>query len=214
MEHERLEPTAAEEERRKLARCLHDGLCQLLSGICLKAEKLERVVDQPTDDVKRELAAIQGLAREAMVEADRVVRGLRESPLEGGLFTTLLRWVDQWGSEHHTVVDRAFSGEDRVLLTEQQLAAYDIVREGLRNVGQHAHAQRVLLRLSAFKTGLHGRIVDDGVGFSNASLWGRSHFGLEGMRERAQLAGGWLSVRSRPGGGTQISFWLRAGREG
>ena len=213
MEHETLGPTTAEEERQRLARCLHDGLCQLLSGICLKAQKLERVVEQPTDDVKRELAAIQGMVREAMVEADRIVHGLRESPLEEGLFTALQRWVDQWGAEQHIVVDRAFTGEDQVLLTEQQLATYDIVREALRNVGQHAHARQVLLRLSAFKTGLHGRILDDGVGFNCASLWSRPHFGLDGMREKAQLAGGWLLIRSRPGGGTQVSFWLRAGRQ-
>ena len=105
-----------------------------------------------------------------------------------------------------------FDVENRVTSeppSETRFILYRIAMEALVNVRKHARAHRVQVRLADVNHGWHVQIDDDGDGFelpNGGSVPG--HLGLTAMRERAQIAGGWWKMESRPGSGTSISFWL------
>jgi signal transduction histidine kinase len=93
---------------------------------------------------------------------------------------------------------------------------YRIIQEALANVRKHARARRVAAHLESSDGGYRVRVSDDGRGFSAEQLARAipGNFGLTSMRERAEMAGGWWRVGGRPGGGTEVEFWVPEPGEG
>jgi two-component system sensor histidine kinase DegS len=183
-------------------------MSQIIAGIFLKVQRWERVLSPGADQARREISSIKDMVHEVVVETSRMISELRQPLLDRGLWEALGRYADQWGRENEVLIERRLSGDDGLLSLEQQIAVYRIVQEALNNIRRHARAKRVNVTIRLSTKSLHGRIVDDGIGFDLGSVHGDTHFGLTGMSERASLEGGRLRIDSSPGMGTTLIFWL------
>jgi two-component system sensor histidine kinase UhpB len=197
---------AQEEERARIAQDLHDEVNQALTAILLR---LAATISDAPDGMREELRETQHLATQAMEELLRLARQLRPTALDDhGLVPALASQVADFGDR--TGIRSSFHrhGSMPVLTDEEQLVIYRVTQESLSNIAQHADAQKVDVELSSVgRTVL--RVRDDGRGFKAVPRGnGRAHLGLSGMRERAMLIGGQLTVFSEPGQGTTIELTM------
>jgi two-component system sensor histidine kinase UhpB len=200
---------AQEQERSRIAQDLHDEVNQALTGILLR---LEATMSDAPVHLVAELVETKQLATQAMEELLHLARELRPTALDDhGLVPALATQIATFGER--TGIRSRFrqpTGDVPLLSDEEQLVIYRVTQESLSNIAQHADARRVDVELSSVgRTVL--RIRDDGRGFRGVpSANGRAHLGLSGMRERALLVGGRLSVFSAPGEGTTIELTMGA----
>ena len=205
---------AQEAERQQIAQDLHDEVNQTMTAIKLR---LGAVVHDAPDGMRRDLREIKHLIDTAMDELLHLARELRPTALDDhGLIPALRSQVD--GFCDRTGIRATFTkhGDIPQLSAEEQLVIYRVTQESLSNVVKHAGAQRVDVQLSfTGKTVL--KVTDDGGGFAalaaqrNGKVRARpGGLGLSGMRERALLVGGNLSIFSREGEGTTIELTMGA----
>jgi signal transduction histidine kinase len=205
---------AAEGERARLARDMHDSLAKTVSGIGFAALGLARMIERDPAAAAAEARRLAEDARQATREAREIITGLRTEeggalPLPMALKAEAERWAAANGVELKLAIEDV--GElDAVASRELEW----ILREALRNAERHAHASAVGVRLRTLGGRAVMTISDDGDGFEVPDeldhLARGRHFGVIGMRERAQLAGGDLSVESAPGEGCVLSVWVPA----
>ncbi len=199
--------TAQEDERRRIARELHDDTSQVLHALMMNIDLLEQQLDAPPES-KKKLRAAKSLAEQAGRNLDKVLFALRPALLdELGLFPAL-RW---YAAQLREAFDKPIEFETespRRLPEHIEVAAFRIAQEALSNAAQHSHADHIWAKVSAAGGTLVVDVRDDGCGFDTKEAAGRARsgqaVGLLGMRERAELLGGRISVESRPGEGTQI----------
>lgn len=193
---------AQERERRRIAQDLHDEVNQALTAVSLR---LQASIEHAPFELRRELTETKRLAGQAMEELLALARQLRPAVLDDhGLLPALHSQVRDFSDQ--TGIHAAFSvrGQTPRLTPEQQLVVYRVTQEGLSNVAQHSEARKVDVELSFIgRTVL--RITDDGKGFVARRDGG---LGLSGMRERALLVGGQLSIWSGKGQGTRVELTL------
>jgi two-component system sensor histidine kinase UhpB len=193
---------AQERERRRIAQDLHDEVNQALTAIALR---LQASIEHAPPSLQRELTETKRLAGQAMEELLALARQLRPAVLDDhGLLPALHSQVRDFSDQ--TGIHAAFNvrGQAPRLTPEQQLVVYRVTQEGLSNVAQHSRARKVDVELSFIgRTVL--RITDDGQGFVSSRDGG---LGLSGMRERALLVGGQLSIWSGMGRGTRVELTL------
>jgi two-component system sensor histidine kinase UhpB len=191
---------AQERERQRIAQDLHDEVNQALTAVSLR---LQASIEQAPPELRRELAETKQLSGKAMEELLALARQLRPAVLDDhGLLPALHSQVRDFSER--TGIQATFSARGTLpkLTPEQQLAIYRVTQESLSNIAQHAGARFVEVELSFIGRTLL-RISDDGHGFTAAQNGG---LGLSGMRERALLAGGRLTVFSREGEGTRVEL--------
>jgi len=190
-----------ETERRHLARELHDEIGQYLTGISLVLHQLERRRSQSPG---MPLVEVQKLVGELIARVRDLSLDLRPAMLDDlGLLPTLLWLFERFAP--HVDVDFQQQGVRRRFPPNVETAAYRIVQEALTNVARHSGVSQAQVLASADEHHLSIRIADHGNGFdADATLAAGPTAGLSGMRERAELMGGRLTVESRPGGGTRV----------
>jgi two-component system sensor histidine kinase UhpB len=193
---------AQEQERQRLARDLHDEVNQALTAILLR---LEATIQEAPRALQEELRDTKQLAAQAMEELLRLARRLRPAVLDDhGLMPALHTQVRDFTEQTGIRATFLPRGAPTRLSAEQQLAIYRVTQEGLSNIAQHASAQHVRVELSFVgRTVL--RISDDGSGFARRRS---DRLGMEGMRERALMAGGHLSIWSEEGAGTRVELTI------
>ncbi|HEX8742623.1 MAG TPA: sensor histidine kinase [Thermoleophilaceae bacterium] len=197
----RLVLRAQEEERRRLARDLHDEVNQALTAILLRLEALSHAAPEAGD----ELIELKKLVNQAMAELLHLARQLRPTALDDhGLVPAIESQLQRFSAQTGVSTELRTTGDAAGLDSDKEIVVYRVAQEALSNVAQHASARRVELGLSADKDGVELTITDDGRGFDP----GVEHdsLGLSGMSERARLLGGRLDVESRPGGGTALTL--------
>jgi two-component system sensor histidine kinase UhpB len=191
---------AQEEERARVARDLHDEVNQSLTGLLLR---LEAARAEAPPELEAELAEVKTLANQAMRELLSLARQLRPTALDdlglvaaiGGLVEALDR--GEVNAAMSTDGDFSDLGDDA------QLVVYRVAQEALSNAGRHSGAGRVDVALRRRPDGgVELAVADDGRGFAFAES--ESGLGIGGMRERALLIGGELTIESRPGRGTTV----------
>jgi two-component system, NarL family, sensor histidine kinase UhpB len=192
---------AQESERRRIARELHDDVGQTLTGVVLQLDGLQR--ETPTA-LRDQLELVQESAREGVEKVREIARGLRppaldEFGLRSALTTLAAGFAERTGLEVRHRVAKPLPA----LAPEQELAIYRVAQESLTNVARHAAARTVELELANGNGTVVLAVRDDGCGISRADA-GAGGTGLAGMRERAMLVGGRLTVRPRPDGGTEV----------
>jgi two-component system NarL family sensor kinase len=194
----------AVEERNRLAREIHDTLAQGLTATALQLESADALLDAGSERAHEPLRRALSLTRSNLEEARRSVLDLRASPLEGRpLSEAINALVERWEAETGIAVRyRAVNGS-RPLPPSVEAALYRICQEALTNVARHAGAERATVRLVATPDRVRLVVEDDGRGF-DASEVPEDRHGIVGMRERAEVLGGTLEVRSGPGEGTRI----------
>lgn len=200
--------TAQEEERRRIARELHDETGQSLTSL---AVGLTMIADAPDLEAARARAAeLRGLAARTLEEVHNLARGLRPSVLDDlGLLPALERYLKELSASRGIAVDLHARGLDGGRLPAPvEIAIYRIVQEALTNTAKHAEASAVSVILERLDESVRAIVEDDGRGFDvDVVLAGgevERHLGLHGMRERAALLGGSLTVESAPGRGTTV----------
>jgi signal transduction histidine kinase len=192
------------DERRRMAREIHDTLAQGLTGIVTQLQAAEQVADDPAR-WRRHVTAATRLARDSLTEARRSVHALRPASLEKGRLSEALAGVaERWSGLNGIPVQITTTGGLRPVQPEVEFALLRAAQEALANVARHAHATRVGLTVSYMDSEVALDVRDDGVGF-NPRLPERDGFGLVAMRQRIEDLAGTLQVESEPGSGTAIS---------
>jgi signal transduction histidine kinase len=195
------------DERRRMAREIHDTLAQGLTGIVTQLQAAEHAVSGTPGDPtgwRRHVDAATRLARESLTEARRSVDALRPEPLEGCRLSDALAGVaERWSALNGIPAQVTTTGTARPVQPEAEFALLRAAQEALANVARHAHASRVGLTVSYMENEVALDVRDDGVGFDPA--FSDRGFGLVAMRQRIADLSGTLQVESEPGGGTAIS---------
>ena len=198
---------AQEEERKRIARDLHDEVNQALTALLLR---IEAAAQHAPADLQDELAETKRLADQAMGELLDLARQLRPTALDDhGLVAALRTHVRDF--DRRGVANASFWADPRLgeLSPDAQVVVYRVAQEALVNAARHSGASRVEVTLEPCDSKVRLRVADNGSGFAFAA--GDKGLGLDGMRERALLVGGALEVDSRPGKGTTVTLEVPAG---
>ncbi|MEO5857402.1 MAG: GAF domain-containing protein, partial [Pyrinomonadaceae bacterium] len=190
-----------EEERRRMARDLHDELGQQLTALRFKLDLLGQS-DRPSDELFEELRA---MAQRIDAGVDRIAWDLRPAVLDDlGLFAALDRFMQEWSRHTGICVELLESNLEGLRLPpEAETNLYRIAQEALNNAHKHANASRVEVVFRARSGKVVLIVEDDGQGFDAEDLSNRSSgLGLTGMQERIRLIGGEIDIESAPGKGT------------
>ena len=193
--------TAQEEERRRIARELHDETGQSLTALLVGLRTIEE--SRTITDAAELAQRLRGIAAQTLHEIGRLSRGLHPSILDDvGLAAAVTRHVQDFARLHGIPVDVRIDGLDGEPLPPLvQTTVYRVLQEALTNVARHARARSVRVRLARVEAMVELRVQDDGAGFTSGD---GGRLGLRGMRERAALLGGGITVESQPGAGTTI----------
>ncbi|HEX9117226.1 MAG TPA: cache domain-containing protein [Anaerolineae bacterium] len=201
-----------EEERKRLARELHDETVQQLIGLVQRIELCRTEIVRDPAAARRRLDELQGLARQAVAGLRQISNDLRPLLLEeAGLAMAVQTLGDELGRGLPAAhVHCEIVGDPRRLPAEVELTVFRIVQEALTNVRRHAaSAGHINITLYYEAWGLLATIEDDGQGFSvetARNLMQAGHLGLAGMHERARLIGAAITIDSTPGAGTTITL--------
>jgi signal transduction histidine kinase len=200
--------TGQEEERRRLARELHDDTIQALIALNQRVQLTQMKLGADHEALAA-LAEIQTLTEQAIQDLRRVVRALRPLYLEDlGLVAAMQMLAQETTESAGFPIEFTHTGVEKRFSPETELALYRIAQEGLNNVLHHAKASSASLIMSYTSTGITMAIIDNGCGFnvpeSPAEFAPGSHFGLLGIFERADLIQAQFEIQSSPGVGTRI----------
>ena len=197
---------AQEQERLRLAEEVHDGPAQVLTNAIFQVEYLDRVVVDSPEEAAAELAFLRTMLRGGLDEIRSFIAALRPPAADIGLAAALSDLGADFGSRHGIAVTVAVDGIDDRLGATARTSALRIVQEALQNVRKHSAASEVRISLD----GDDLMVADNGRGFDVVHLatGGGRNFGLQFMRERAELMGAHLRIESRQGEGTRILLRL------
>lgn len=197
--------TAQEEERKRIARELHDSTSQSLTSLLVGM----RALDDTSDDaeLRRRIEELRGIASRTLDDVHTLALQLRPSVLDDlGLPEALKRQVADCKKRSQLEIDLAITGLENCRLPDDvETALYRITQEALTNISRHAQAQTASIFIERRAAKVLAIIEDDGVGF-DAGVADKSdgHLGLYGIRERTQLLSGQLIIESEPGRGTSL----------
>ena len=203
---------AQEEERKRVAREIHDGPAQAMANVVLRAEICEKVLDRDVAQARKELRELKEIVRMSLSEVRQIIFDLRPMALDDlGLVPTLRRYLADFQEKHKIITELKVFGRDKRFTSGLEVAIFRSVQEALNNISKHANATVATVRLELTDKQVTVHIEDDGVGFSvEEALTSRDggHFGLIGMQERVQLLDGRVEIRSVPRKGTRVVISL------
>ncbi|CAG7655482.1 sensor histidine kinase [Paenibacillus allorhizosphaerae] len=203
---------AQEEERKRIAREIHDGLAQTMANVVLRTEIMERMLaKQAYNAVKEELYDLKGQVRGGIEEVRKIIFNLRPMALDDlGLVPTLRKFVQDYEEKSKIRTKFELIGKDMRLPSGMEVAVYRLVQEAFSNVMKHAQASHVTLELTVQQQMVKIVVADNGVGFIVDHIDKRSEranrYGLMGMRERVDLLEGRMDIESNVGAGTKLSM--------
>jgi len=200
---------AQEDERKRVAREIHDGPAQLIANLVIKAELCEKLIDMDKAKAKEELGSLKGFLRSSLCDVRKIIYDLRPMSLDDlGLVPTLQRYISNYVEENNIVVDFLVFGDPKSLKPIVELAAFRIIQEALTNIKKHSGADSASIRVEFTKEQLNFLISDNGKGFDMSKLKTAEHedsgYGLLSMRERVELLNGKFDLRATQGKGTKI----------
>ncbi len=200
-----------ENERRSLARELHDDTIQALIAL---NQRIQLISFHSPEAQKSSLSELQSLVQQAMTNLRRMIRGLRPIYLEDlGVAASLEMLVQEMGQTANIPIAYKVRGQERVMDAQKAMSVYRIVQESLNNVIRHAEAKHAWVELDFTDSEIFVQIRDDGKGFivpaSSAEFPEKGHFGLLGLQERAEIINAELKILSAPGQGTIITLQVK-----
>jgi signal transduction histidine kinase len=195
------------EERRRIARDLHDSVSQALFSTVLHTRTAQKTLvnegGSASEPVGRSLDAIAGLTKSVQGEIRSLVFELHRDPVHDGLVAALSRHASGLGASDGLTIDVRGPGRPLALSHDAETQLFAIAREALANVVRHAGATAAQIRVAARQEQVLVQIMDNGHGFYPAGGH-PGHFGLDSMRSRAAEIGGRLTIASAPGSGTVV----------
>jgi signal transduction histidine kinase len=208
------------EERERIARDLHDTLLQSFQGLMLQFQAATKLLPERPEEAKRSFENTMDQADEAITEGRDAVQGLRSSTVETNDLALALNTLgeelaDNESNPNSAEFHVAVQGTPRNLHPILRDEVYRIAGEAVRNAFNHAQAQRIEVEIRYDEREFHLRVRDDGKGIDPKLLkeGGRpGHYGLRGIRERAKLMGGKLTICSALESGTELELGIPASR--
>jgi len=209
--------SAQEDERRRIARELHDTIAQDLSAHRLEIERLSNQLtsETPAPEHAARLRQLETKVQEMLAGLRQMLLDLRPSVLDTMGFLPALQWYLERVQRDHGINARLSVENDEIALdSEMQVSLFRIFQEALQNVVQHAEAEHVLVTISQTSLTFEMAMEDDGKGFHFTSLSARTihpeaegyGLGILGMYERSSLMGGEMILNSKPGEGTTLTI--------
>ena len=204
--------TAHEEERRRIARDLHDGPAQTIANLVLKTEIIEKLMERKDDAAAQaQIVRLQADIRMATSDIRGIMSDLKPVWLDQGLFIAIENRVDLFRENMNEAISLSLEGKDTHLPPYMASAVFHTVQEAMTNIRKYAQASHVWIQITISEDALEASVRDNGTGFNLKEVVKRkikrnpdSGFGLEGMRERVDLLQGLLLITSEPGVGTEI----------
>jgi signal transduction histidine kinase len=199
---------AQEEERKRIARELHDDTGQAITSLMVGLRAASDVCDLP---VRERLTTVREIAAQTLESVKRLARELRPAVLDDlGLAAALERYIANYRANFNLNVDLQMTGfhNSQRLPAQVELTLYRVIQEALTNIAKHAHARNVSIVVERKRGTVIAVVEDDGQGFDVRALLDSPHdetkLGLHGMRERAELVGGRWQLESTVGSGTSV----------
>lgn len=203
---------AQEEERRRIAREIHDGMAQSMANLILRTEIAERMIDkQEFHMAKTEIHDLKAQVRDNLEEIRKMIFNLRPMTLDDlGLVPTLRKLVQDFEDKYIIRTHFEMLGKEKRLPSAMEVAIFRLVQEAFSNVLKHAQATTVKVVLTYQDNDVHLTIEDNGVGFDpelvEKTVANGGSFGLMGMKERIELLEGSFDIESIVDGGTKIKI--------
>jgi PAS domain S-box-containing protein len=193
-----------ENERHHIARELHDEAGQAISSMKLSLGRMERDPECP-ESMRQRLVDLKGVADGVLEELHRLAMDLRPAALDHlGLIPALEQSANKLSSRQLSIQFRAMGFEDERLSPRLETSLYRVVQEALTNTIRYAEASNIGILLERKAGMVRVFVEDNGIGFNPEDVQTDEHVGLVGMRERAEMLGGSLTIESTPGRGTSI----------
>ncbi len=201
---------AQEEERRRVAREIHDGPAQALANIVLRAEFCEQLLMREPERVREELRRLKEMVRSSLKDIRKIIFDLRPMALDDlGLVEALRRFLIDFQERYGLPVDFRFYGKERRFDPNFEVGLFRIIQEALNNVVKHAEATQVEVRLELREDKVIAVVRDNGRGFDKEKVEGEGdHFGLLNMQERVRLLEGEIEFKTAPGKGTEVKVLI------
>ena len=202
-----------EEERKRIARELHDETGQSLTSLLLGLKMIEK--SQDMEQVKERIGELRQVVMDTLTDINKLALELRPTILDDlGLVAAVERYISNVLVKTDLDIELQVMGVEEIQLSSQvEITIYRIIQESLTNIIKHAQATRVNILLEHKKDKVFLVVEDDGIGFNQETIRKKSleykHLGLFGMEERAAIVGGFLAIESWPGQGTKIRFEVK-----
>lgn len=203
-----MEQLAASQERNRLARELHDTLAHSLSGVTVQLQAVQALWEVNVNGARQMLDQALQSTRNGLTEARRALQSLRASPLEDlGLALAVSDLAESVAARANLRLDLDVKNHLENISPEVEQCIYRVAQEALTNIARHAEAQTIRVALVRKNGQLTLTIADDGHGFNLDAVNG-AHYGLKGLRERAEMVGAALQIESGVQRGTTIRLVL------
>lgn len=201
--------SAQEEERKRIARSLHDDSGQALTMLIINLERLEKLITPDQSDLYQRINQTRLLASQSLAELRKIIHGLRPTMLDDLGLVPAIRWYARSTLEDVGIRVDVYASEDAgPINTEAKTTLFRIVQEAINNIVKHSAAKEATITLDENKNFYILKVQDDGHGFdverSSEQAIRMHQWGLLGIRERAELVGGEVLVTSQEGLGTTI----------
>ncbi len=199
---------AQEEERRRLAREIHDGPAQQMANVVLRTELIEKIsLSRGVEEAQQELQSLKKMVRESLGEVRRIIFNLRPMALDDlGLIPTLDKYIQVMNEQEKVDIHFKTWGAEKVRLpSSMEVALFRFVQECLTNVVKHAQASEAWVKIEFRKQFVILIVEDNGIGFDPDKMMEKG-FGILGMKERMKLLNGSIDVQSSAREGTKLTF--------
>jgi two-component system nitrate/nitrite sensor histidine kinase NarX len=201
---------AVVEERLRLSRELHDRALQLLTSARMRLDSCHHLLKGDPAALEKELFTIEDNLDRAVTEIRNLLAENRiDDQLQAGsLERRLKEELSIFSARSGFQIELRCSVDTHELPIAIEKELYFTLREGVLNAVRHARASKIRLTLTRDQSGYRASLSDNGVGFIIGAAEGSNHYGLKGMKERAEKLGGTLAIESAPGKGTRIDVWI------
>ncbi len=200
---------AQEEERKRVAREIHDGPAQSLANVVLQVEYCQKLLEINPPEIPGELVALKNIAISNLENIRKIIFALRPMDLDDlGLVPAIKRFISEFEKTNSIPVEFRFIGGQRRYASAIEVAVFRIIQEALNNVAKHSQASMVKVILETHCNSIGAVIRDDGIGFLTDIEHGENSFGIQGMKERITLLNGKIDINSAPGQGTELYFQI------
>ncbi|ADV79389.1 two-component sensor histidine kinase DegS [Thermoanaerobacter brockii subsp. lactiethylicus] len=194
---------AQEEERKRIAREIHDGPAQAMANVLLKSELCEKLITKDIEQAKIELKNLKNIVQQSLKEVRKIIYDLRPSALDDlGLIPALSRYIKNFSEETGIFVDFSVLSDYKRLSPEIEITCFRVVQEALTNIKKHSKAKNASVKFEFGMRFISIIIKDDGIGFDKENIG--QGYGLMGMRERIEILNGKFEISSFKNNGTQI----------
>lgn len=197
---------AQEEERRRVAREMHDGPAQSMAHAIIRADLAQKALDQgKLEDVREELKVLKEVVRESLADVRKIIYDLRPMALDDlGLVPTVQKFIETYNEKYEFMTHFAVMGKEERLPSMIEVALFRMIQESMNNIAKHAEATLAHVVLEFLPLKVRLKIKDNSRGFDPQTVKQSGSFGLLGIRERVKLLKGTIEIQSAPGEGTMI----------